>query len=235
MKKIITILAIITIILLGTISSCAEGETTPNIEISLKGQTNITKDTKTVELTLTLGKFTGVAENVVLGYEATLEYDVNMFESVTVEGLNGWTATYEASSKTIVGEVATPIAKSNTDITKITLKLKDGIQPGATGNVKINSLLLSDGDNDFTFTKDLTIKMEEEKAPENNTNTNNTGDNTDENKNNISSISGTNTDNTTKTTTKLPSTGIKNITIIAIVVTLIAMIFFKIKSKKIKY
>lgn len=241
-NKIIMIILIIAMILtIGTISSFAEGEA--NIELKLNGQTTINEDTKTVELTLSLGDFTGVEDGATLGYQATLEYDKNMFQSVEVEGLNGWTANYESSTKVLLGDVDK--ANPNTDITKITLTLKDDVQPGTEGKVQINNILLTDGDNDFTFNKEVTVKMEEEvTTPVEDDNTNNSGNNGNATNNNssinanISNNAGMqsgNTDNTTVQATRLPNTGIENIILVAIAVTIVAIIVFKIKSRDIKY
>ena len=241
-NKIIMIILIIAMILtIGTISSFAEGEA--NIELKLNGQTTINEDTKTVELTLSLGDFTGVEDGATLGYQATLEYDKNMFQSVEVEGLNGWTANYESSTKVLLGDVDK--ANPNTDITKITLTLKDDVQPGTEGKVQINNILLTDGDNDFTFNKEVTVKMEEEvTTPVEDDNTNNSGNNGNATNNNssinanISNNAGMqsgNTDNTTVQATRLPNTGIENIILVAIAVTIVAIIVFKIKSREIKY
>ena len=65
-KIIMTILIIAMILTIGTISSFAEEEA--NIELNLNGQTTINEDTKTVELTLSLGDFTGVEDGATLGY-----------------------------------------------------------------------------------------------------------------------------------------------------------------------
>ena len=240
-KIIMAILIIAMILTIGTISSFAEGEA--NIELNLNGQTTINEDTKTVELTLSLGDFTGVEDGATLGYQATLEYDENMFQSVEVEGLNGWTANYESSTKVLLGDVDR--ANPNTDITKITLTLKDDVQPGTEGKVQINNILLTDGDNDFTFNKEVTVKMEEEvTTPVEDDNTNNSGNNGNATNNNssinanISNNAGMqsgNTDNTTVQATRLPNTGIENIILVAIAVTIVAIIVFKIKSRDIKY
>ena len=240
-KIIMTILIIAMILTIGTISSFAEEEA--NIELNLNGQTTINEDTKTVELTLSLGDFTGVEDGATLGYQATLEYDKNMFQSVEVEGLNGWTANYESSTKVLLGDVDR--ANPNTDITKITLTLKDDVQPGTEGKVQINNILLTDGDNDFTFNKEVTVKMEEEvTTPVEDDNTNNSGNNGNATNNNssinanISNNAGMqsgNTDNTTVQATRLPNTGIENIILVAIAVTIVAIIVFKIKSRDIKY
>ena len=240
-KIIMTILIIAMILTIGTISSFAEEEA--NIELNLNGQTTINEDTKTVELTLSLGDFTGVEDGATLGYQATLEYDKNMFQSVEVEGLNGWTANYESSTKVLLGDVDR--ANPNTDITKITLTLKDDVQPGTEGKVQINNILLTDGNNDFTFNKEVTVKMEEEvTTPVEDDNTNNSGNNGNATNNNssinanISNNAGMqsgNTDNTTVQATRLPNTGIENIILVAIAVTIVAIIVFKIKSRDIKY
>ena len=240
-KIIMTILIIAMILTIGTISSFAEGEA--NIELNLNGQTTVNKDTKTVELTLLLGDFTGVEAGATLGYQATLEFDENMFQSVEVEGLNGWTANYESSTKVLLGDVDK--ANPNTDITKITLTLKDDVQPGTEGKVQINNILLTDGNNDFTFNKEVTVKMEEEvTTPVEDDNTNNSGNNGNATNNNssinanISNNAGMqsgNTDNTTVQATRLPNTGIENIILVAIAVTIVAIIVFKIKSRDIKY
>ena len=240
-KIIMTILIVAMILTIGTISSFAEGEA--NIELNLNGQTTVNKDTKTVELTLLLGDFTGVEAGATLGYQATLEFDENMFQSVEVEGLNGWTANYESSTKVLVGDVDK--ANANTDITKITLTLKDDVQPGTEGKVQINNILLTDGNNDFTFNKEVTVKMEEEvTTPVEDDNTNNSGNNGNATNNNSSinanisnnaGMQSENTDNTTVQATRLPNTGIENIILVAIAVTIVAIIVFKIKSRDIKY
>lgn len=240
-KIIMTILIVAMILTIGTISSFAEGEA--NIELNLNGQTTVNKDTKTVELTLLLGDFTGVEAGATLGYQATLEFDENMFQSVEVEGLNGWTANYESSTKVLLGDVDK--ANPNTDITKITLTLKDDVQPGTEGKVQINNILLTDGNNDFTFNKEVTVKMEEEvTTPVEDDNTNNSGNNGNATNNNSSinanisnnaGMQSENTDNTTVQATRLPNTGIENIILVAIAVTIVAIIVFKIKSRDIKY
>ena len=239
-KIIGTILIIVMIITLGTISSFAEGGT--NIELNLNGQTTVNKDTKTVVLTLSLGNFTGVESGATLGYQGTLEYDEDMFQSVEVEGLNGWTANYEGSTKVLLGDVDK--ANPNTDITKITLTLKDNVQPGAEGKIQINNIELTDGDNDFSFNKEVTVKMEESTTPSED-NTNNTAENgnvTNNNSvinaniaNNAGMQSGNTKDNTTVHATKLPNTGIENMILVAIAITIVAIVVFKIKSRKIKY
>ena len=241
-KRILTIMLIVIIMItLGTINSLAAG----NIELNITGETTINSGTNIIELTISLGNFTDIEEGEPLGYEGTITYDEDMFESIEVEGLNGWTANYEDSTHTLVGETDTSVA--NIEIAKVTLTLKDGVEPGTSGKVNFNNILLTDGDNDFTFNKEITVTVEnteEQPTPENpgsgsgsqnvpseeptneNSNTNNT---------NTTTIQGGNTDKTTASASRLPSAGVKNVLIIALVVAIIAMIVFKIKSRDIKY
>ncbi len=166
MNKKIIIIAILFIILSSGIQSClaAEEANTKNVELNVKGETTIKEGSKTVEFILAFGKFTQVEENVPFGYEGKLEYDKDMFESVTVEGLNKWTAEYNADNNNLVGDIAKVTA--NTDITKITFNLKNDIVPGATGKIKLHNFLVTNETDDFTFNKEITITMEKKQIQE---------------------------------------------------------------------
>lgn len=235
-RKILAIIMIIFMItILGTINSLAAG----NIELNVQGETTVKDTEKTIELTLSLGSFTEIEEGIPLGYQGTLEYDENLFEGITVEGLNGWTVNYENSTKVFMGETDT--AKANTQIAKITLTLKDGVTPGTSGTINFNDILLTDGTNDFTFNKEITVTIQNEEVdnPSEGNNqisgTNETNTTTSTNiSTNSSSIQGSNTDRTTAST-RLPSAGLKNILIIAVVIISVLMVVFKIKSRDIKY
>lgn len=240
-KRILTIMLIVIIMItLGTINSLAAG----NIELNITGETTINSGTNIIELTISLGNFTDIEEGEPLGYEGTITYDEDMFESIEVEGLNGWTDSYEDSTHTLVGETDTSVA--NIEIAKVTLTLKDGVEPGTSGKVNFNNILLTDGDNDFTFNREITVTVEnteEQPTPENPEsgsgsqnipNEEPTKENSNTNKN-TATIQGGNTDKTTTSASRLPSAGIKNVLLIALVVAFISMIVFKIKSRDIKY
>ena len=257
MKKIISIIFMIIILVVATTNVNATGEQAKNIELNVSGQTTIAEDVKTVELTVSLGNFTGISENIVLGYQTTVDYDTNTFELVAVEGVNSWTATYSSDTNILIGD--TQSAKANTNITKITLTLKDGIEPGTTGTINLKNIELTDGTNDFTYNKSITVKVEEETEEPN---TNNTGDtntiqdnttntneqnqvgnlvdnkvsatNTPNSASSLNKVNSNNVDNT-KAVKSIPKAGMTNILIIGICVITIAGIIFKIKSRKIKY
>ena len=243
--KILIALVVISIVIsLGTINSFAAG----NIEMDIQGQTTIKETEKTVELILSLGSFTEIEEGIPLGYQGTLTYDENLFSGITVEGLNGWTVSYESSTKVFMGEI--DVAKANTQIAKITLTIKDGVANGTSGKVSFSNILLTDGTNDVTFNKEVTLTFENDTTEENNNqnqeneeikppeeNNEESESNKETNSNistNSSSIKGSNTDKTTAST-KLPAAGLRNILIIAVVIMIVFMVVFKIKSRDIKY
>ena len=248
MKKTIKIILIILILALGILpiySNAATLNVAMNANIS---KTKISESDKTVEVTLALGSFSGIAENSTLGYQGTLEYDNNVFESATVTGLNGWTVTYDPTkSTTIVADTAT--AKANTDIAKITFKLKSNLESGTTGNIQFKNIVLTDGTNETTYNKAFSVTLEKSDAKDNEknnttnnetnsqTNTTNTANTQKTNNTTTSGNSTTKSNSTTNTTaiTKLPAAGLNNIIILAIGIVIIAAIIFKFKSRKIKY
>lgn len=157
------ILSLFTIIL--SIFNICFATDNKNIVLDLTGNTAVETNQKTVELILSLGEFTGIEEGIVLGFEGKLQYDKNMFTLVTIEGLNQWTVEYAETTSNFIGD--TIEAKSNTDIAKITLTLKDNLKAGTTGKVTLNNILLTDEINDFTFNKEATITVfEKEQTPE---------------------------------------------------------------------
>lgn len=252
MKKtkasIIMILTIVVFMNIISIKSYAAEKANAVINITSNTQ-KIESKQSTIEVTISLGTLENLNltnGKLVLGYEATLDYDSNIIESATVEGLNGWTVVYEASTKKIVGD--TVDTKANTDTAKIVLKLKNNIPNGTSGKISVKNLLLTDGTNDFSFSKNITVEKKNSENTENKTNTptNTTNTNTSTNKSNTqtSNNSATSGNNTNKSNssltantaiTKLPAAGLNNVIILAIVIVFIAAIIFKFKSRKIKY
>ncbi len=234
-KKIIMIMMLFTI-LMGGIQSCLATDT-KNVELNIKGETTIKEDAKTVELILSLGEFIGVEENVPFGYEGKLEYDKDMFASVTVEGLNKWNAEYSSSSYNLIGDITKAV--SNTDIAKITLTLKEGVKPGTTGKIKLSNFLLTDENNDFTFNKEITITMEQKQIPDTEKTDSEKPKPKEETTNNqqIQSEKTANIRGKTDTTIvnkNIPKTGISNLVIIMLIVVIVIGIFSLLHYKKIK-
>ncbi len=216
-----------------------------NIEINLKGNSTVKQDAKTIELTLSLGKFVGVEENIVLGYETTVEYDKSMFSAVKVEGLNGWTASYESTTNVLIGELPTATAKANSDIAKITLTLQSNIQPGASGVFKLNNLQLTDSEEldiavnkSITITKEKVEKQEPEKQegqttekqenPEKQTQEQKQPATTQQQKSNTQNTSAT------KKVSNLPYAGLQNFIVITLLIVFITGVLALIRYKTIK-
>lgn len=168
MKKVLVGIIVLLIILSIGITTYAQeaigtGETidsdgvTPRAEVEIKPLES--DNGKTIILTLSLGKFTNVKENAMLGYETILNYEEDIFETVEakdVKGLNGWTATYSPTTKAIIGDPI--VGAENTDITEITLHLKDGIEAENT-TISLTNFLLSDDDENDLYTSDLPIEI----------------------------------------------------------------------------
>lgn len=227
MKKILVSSIIILIILSIAISSYAvevggdtQEEVTPKIEVKFKAAEN--NNENTIKLVLSLGKFTDIKENAMIGYEAKLNYEEEIFETVEakdVKGLNGWTATYSPITKAIIGDPI--VGKEDTEIVEITLTLKEGVET-EKATVSLTNFLLSDDDENELYTTDLpieiTIKNQEpqpQPQPEiPNDTTETTGDN-----NGTQSTTKIPTDTTTANTSRLPKAGntIIIISIIAII------------------
>ncbi len=233
-KNIILSIFMIIILLIANISFA---EATPTAEITATAnKTTIESTDKTIEVTISLGNISGLVEtgnNIVLAYEGTLEYDTNMFESVTVQGQNDWTAIYEPTTKKIIGDTTT--AKANTTIAKLTFTLKDNIASGTTGTIKINNVVLTDETNEFTFNKTITVTANEKQEENNNTLDDNTVTGKDEN-NIIDKVSNKNNNTSDPSQAKgsIPKAGIKNIVILTALIIVITGAFSLIRYKMIK-
>ena len=241
--KVYIILMVAIMTFMSIISTKSYAEEKANATVNITANTQKIEDKQsTIELMISLGALENLSltnGKIVLGYEATLNYDSNIVESATIEGLNGWTAVYEASTKKIVGD--TVDAKANTNTAKIVLKLKENIPDGTSGKISIKNLLLTDGTNDFSFSKDITIEKKSADTANNETNSQaNITNTSNTQKTNTTTTSGNNTTKsnlTTNTTAikKLPAAGLNNIIILVIGIVIITAIIFKFKSRKIKY
>ena len=150
MKKLIVFLFIISTLIVVSFSTvmAVSPETTESnadVEISLEGEDAIIQGTESFIVNLKLGKFTNLEENKVMGFEATLDYSEDLFESVKVTQQNGWKVTYNVDSKKIVGTVDE--SKEDIVIAQIEFVLKEGVEIGTTGKVSLLNLNISDDNN----------------------------------------------------------------------------------------
>ena len=253
MKKVVSIILFIILVIVSlNVKAVSENGSTVNMSF-----------TKTVEedkviITIKLGEFVSVEENSVMAASITLDFDNNVISEVSGTSSNNWDITIQKNTKRVLLE--TDSAKPNTEIAKITFNINPNASKGTSsvGLKEINIAASSSG-LDETYS-DQTVSFsvngetptnpggnENEVTGGNNAVNNTTGNNavgnntvgnrinqiTNNSLNKTNSIAG-NKDNTTASS-RLPDTGIRNILIIAIVVTAICIVIFKIKSRKIKY
>lgn len=249
-RNIIFSMVMIIVLLVANISLATD---IPTAELTVTtNKITIQNTDEIVEVAISLGNINGLVttgSNIVLAYEGTLDYDTNMFETVTVKGQNEWTATYEPTTKKIIGD--TTNATANTIIAKLTFTLKDNISNGTSGTISINNMVLTDETNEFKLSKTITITSENEKdsKKENQIENNivfddntikdneviNTGISTSNNnfigkvesKNNLSV-------DTSQAKGSFPKTGLKNIIVLAVLIIIITGAFSLIRYKMIK-
>lgn len=187
MKKILSSIIILCIVLsICSLSNAANG----SIEFNFTGdESEIEQGTKTVTYKISLGKFEEITENPMMGYEAVLDYDSDVFKSVSIEGLNGWTAQYSDSTKRLIGETQSK-GEEYKEIAKITLTLKDDA-PATTTSIKLKKVVLSvNGVDEYDYEKEVSLKIKEKASnsdndskDDNSKNDNNKNDNKQEEKN----------------------------------------------------
>lgn len=142
--------------------------------------TKISKNTKKIEIQVNLDSYNG---DGTLGYEGKIEYDSNVFESVTIKQAENWEAvSYEAQTGKFVS--TTTNAKAG-NVATIVLKVKEGITANTT-DVVITNLTFSDGESTIMLNKTITFSIEqntEDNGGNNSGNNDNNKDEIDNNKN----------------------------------------------------
>ena len=186
--------------------------------------------------------FVEVEEGQAMVITMTLDYDTSVISSVQAQGLNNWSASFEEGTKRLVLE--TNSGKANTGVVQLTFNINQSATINSSNNkITLKDINISEGENldkyDENHTFEISLNNDEENGgntakPGNNTNTaNSNGSQNGSTNSKTNSIAG----NVDKTVAKnqLPKAGLKNIAIIAIVVIAVAVVIFKIKSRKIKY
>lgn len=258
MKKVVSIILFIILVIVSlNVKAVSENGSTVNMSF-----TKTVEEDKVV-IKISLGEFVSVEENSVMASTMTLDFDNNVISKVSGTSSNNWDITIQESTKRVLLE--TDSARPNTEIAEITFNINPNASEGTSsvGLKEINIAASSSGLDENYSDQTVSFSVNEEtptnpggdenevtggnnavnNATENNAIGNNvignnsTGNRINQTTNNSSnrtnSIVG-NRDNTIATG-RLPDTGIRNILIIAIVVTAICIVIFKIKSRKIKY
>ena len=236
MKKIISIILLMVILLLnvGTVKADDEGTEAATAVVTLNAPATVPVGTTTVTATINLGALTNIDAGRVVGYTATLAYDATLVEQVTMTGENGWTAT--CTNGAIVASIDN--VEANKEIAKITFTLKEGLQAGQELTIALNNFRISNDVNlDQTFNLSKTVTLTAVEQPKENTTQNETTNEVRD----LNAIANTTNKITTNETnqnalkvTSLPKTGIKNMLILAVIFIAIAAIGFKIREKSIK-
>ena len=142
MKK-VNLKFIVSTIILMLIISIASAVKAANGSLTVKITPDASKaitDQK-VYVTLSLKDFNNVETTWPMAAEGNLEYDKTIFSNVSIEGLNGWSASINQSGKILLD---TASVKDNTDIAKITLTIKDSKASFST-DIKVTSFALTNG------------------------------------------------------------------------------------------
>ncbi len=194
---------------------------------------------------LGLGDFSGIEEHSYLKVSFTLDYDSSLLENIDINPASNWTLTSSEDSKNFVLE--TNDAISNTQIVNINFypdPIVENLDEShyiyfkniiVTNNSNLNetydgfSIPLTYSPSPPSFerpTNEVNNEISNEQSNTNNEIANNIVQNGQNN--NLRNDS-------TIATTRLPNTGITRILIISIFILIISSIYFKIKSKDIKY
>ena len=236
MKKIFSIILVITIIVIGNICYAVEESYTNqeqnnieeenSIEINITGLETIEEGNNTYHITLTLGKLENIMEDKIMAFQTNLEYDDNLIEDITLKGANNWVLSYNKDSKMLIGDVDK--AKSNQEIGQMEITLKEGAKVGQKGNIVFKDMLIIGNDVETTVQKEVNFEIvpkEESTQKENDTineNTNNTNTRNSQVDNTIANKI-------------IPAAGIEKIIGVSILIIAILAGIFKFKSRKIKY
>lgn len=249
MKKITSLFLIIFIIFgMAFAVNAAENETEKKVAVALSidGPTTIELGTKSIILTIKLGTFKEIEENKIMGYETVLNYNKDLVETVTVEGLNGWTATYSKDTQKLIGEIDS--AKANTEIAKITYQLKDNLTDESDLGIVFSKFNITDDDlldQTLDLPKSITIKkvetpseqeLTEEQKQETLDAQKNETVQEQEQESQISKLENKakDNDNTKTNLSSLPKAGLKTILVPLIIIIAIIGFAFIARSKSIK-
>lgn len=248
----IIIMAIMLVLVYSTIVNALSF--TPTMTPS---QTTVPEST---ELTVTV-KITNldVGTNGINSFSAKLDYDTAVFETLnasSVDGLSGWSATYDPETKMIV-LTKLQFVKAEEELFQITLKTKSGVT-GKTGNIKLTEVVAADPTNKIEA-QDVSTSIAVGTAAANTSNTSNntannvpvinasvnsaknTTNNTSNNTaNKVNNVTNKATNNTSRnnvvnnaTSEEIPHTGTEDTIIKAIFVVMAVALIFYIKFEKI--
>lgn len=138
LKFIVSLIVLVLCISLSSGVKAANGSLT--VRITPDASKAITD--KEVYVTLSLTDFNNVETTWPMAGQGTLEYDETIFNSVSIEGLNGWSASINQSGAILLDTAS--VTEGN-EIARITLTINDNVTSFNT-EIKVNSFNLTNGD-----------------------------------------------------------------------------------------
>lgn len=200
------------------------------------------------EVTITVGiSDINVGENGINTVEGKIEYNKNIFEEVkssSIQSLNNWSTTYNDESSNLNGKFLSVNLsagiKENTQLFKITFKVKQGIEKTTDTQIDFKNIASNDGTN-IINSGTKSIKLKVNVTSNNNSSNNNSSNNKptteeqkkDDTKNTANQITGKNSDKT-KTNKSIPKTG-KSVAIVgAVLITTFIIIILGIKNRSMR-
>lgn len=143
MKKVnlkfsVSLIVLLLIVFISTITLAASGLLT----VRINPDASKAISDKEVYVTLSLTDFNNVETDWPMAAEGTLEYDKTIFDSVSIEGLNGWSASINTDGTMVLD---TNTVTDGEEIARITLKVNDNAGSYET-EIKVNSFSLTNGE-----------------------------------------------------------------------------------------
>lgn len=235
LKKILVIL--ITLILMLIATNMEVKAVTDSYNIGIITNKSTIEKGDSLEITLSLNDI-NVADG--LGaYQATLEYDKNIFEYVSIEGLNSWDTPIYNNGTFVTTTKTGENIKSGEYVAKITLKVKDNIS-GENTTIKIVNITASTGTETISakdVSKNISIKGTNNTTE--NENLSITDDNNDKTSNKIQQntiVSSNNTESKTTAKKIIPKAGVSQTIVcgtIGFIIVAIILGIFVYKNEKI--
>lgn len=144
-------------------------------------------------------------------FQATLNYDTDVFTSVNIEGTNDWVKqTYNSSKGIFILTYTNMLTSKEQGIAKITFKVKEDTTK-TTGKISLTSIEAANPDAKATPSDaSITIKIGADNNNNNNNNTNNNNTNNSNTSNNNTNNSNTNNSNTNNNTNNANNVGTTN-------------------------
>ena len=235
-----TLISIMTIVMLIAINTIALADTNYAVSMSLTSDSKLKEgDTVTVNVNLTNIN----AGNGIDALTAQLDYDTNVFETVTtsdIKSATSWTPTF-ASQTNKMTALKNEKVKTSETVFSITLKVKSSISVDSTKvtlkNIVVSGGIVANGGTGDINVNDISVTISKAKATESTTENTTKNDEITISKNE-NKTTGSKTKNTVakdNTTAKktLPKTGLQEYGVIAIVVVAIVGTFSYFVYKRI--